>query len=147
MRWVRHVALLFRLCCKAPSKPTWDRGWEFAASPLGWGHCHYPDLLVLPPQGPPSVKTRLQEQSTVKRHFTEPVPQHQPAQPCPVIWASFMFPRGALETEIPSTRNFLNKDIGMVIQLRLGVFPSLQVARSILARAARCEMCSPSHLE
>ena len=55
----------------------------------------------------------------MKRHFTEPVPQHQPAHPCPVIWASFMFPSGALETEIPSTRDFSNKDIGMVIQLWL----------------------------
>lgn len=36
---------------------------------------------VPPRQGTPSVKAHLWEQSTVKYHFTEPVPQHQPAHP------------------------------------------------------------------
>lgn len=108
-----------------------------------------PDLLVLPPQGPPFVKTHLQEQSTVKRHFTELVSQHQPAHPCPVIWASFMFPSGALETEVPSTRNFSNKDIGMVIQLRLDRCISFFTAGEICSGKGchRCETCPPSHLE
>lgn len=56
---------------------------------------------------------------TVKQHFMEPVPQHQLTQPCPVIWATFMFSSGTLETEMPSARDFSNKDIGTVIQLWL----------------------------
>lgn len=110
-KWVRCVVLLFWVLCKAPSI---HMGWrlkvcsfspQMRTVPLpNLRCCQVPSL-----QGTSSVK--LQEQSTVKHHFTEPVAHLQPAHPRLVVWTSFMFPCGALEPEISSTGDFLYRKI------------------------------------
>lgn len=107
-KWVRRVVLLFWVRCKAPSKSTWDGGWESAASPLRWGHCHYPTwgaVREIP------LSKHIYGNKAVKRHFTEPVAHLQPAHSCLVVWTSFMFPSGTLEPEISSTRDFFYRKI------------------------------------
>lgn len=110
--------LLFRVLCTAPRKPTWDRGWEFEASPLRWGRCCYPRPVVLvgcPLTGnclcqSPFIGGKHSEMLVYRAFASKPSNKSSS-----VIWGSYVFPSGALETEIPSTRDFSNRDLGVVI--------------------------------